>query len=82
MLVAKRLAGGGGAVADRLEPPDIPADPDFVGHERDRADADIARLDPARDYYVRVTTRARPVGGSFLGLTKTITSRARFTFIP
>ena len=24
--------------------------------------ADTARLDPARDYYVRVTTRARPVG--------------------
>jgi hypothetical protein len=44
--------------------------------------ADTARLDPARDYYVRVTTRARPVGGSFLGLTRTITSRARFTFIP
>jgi hypothetical protein len=44
--------------------------------------ADTGSLDPARDYYVRVTTRARPVGGSFLGLTKTITARARFTFIP
>jgi hypothetical protein len=44
--------------------------------------ADTARLDPARDYYVRVTTRARPLGGSFLGLTKTITERAKFTFIP
>jgi hypothetical protein len=41
-----------------------------------------AALDPARDYYVRVTTRARPLGGSFLGLTKTITARAKFTFIP
>jgi hypothetical protein len=44
--------------------------------------ADTATLDPARDYYVRVTTRARPLGGSFLGLTKTITARAKFTFIP
>jgi hypothetical protein len=44
--------------------------------------ADTASLDPARDYYVRVTTRARPLGGSFLGLTKTITARAKFTFIP
>src|SRR4051794_22476646 len=44
--------------------------------------ADTAMLDPARDYYVRVTTRARPVGGSFLGLTKTISARAKFTFIP
>ena len=44
--------------------------------------ADTATLDAARDYYVRVTTRARPVGGSFLGLTKTITGRAKFTFVP
>ena len=44
--------------------------------------ADTAKLDPARDYYVRVTTRARPLGGSLLGLAKTITSQAKFTFIP
>jgi hypothetical protein len=44
--------------------------------------ADTARLDPARDYYVRVTTHARPMGGSLLGLTKTITGQAKFTFIP
>lgn len=44
--------------------------------------ADTATLDPARDYYVRVTTRARPLGGSLLGLTKTITGQVRFTFIP
>ena len=44
--------------------------------------ADTARLDPARDYYVRVTTRARPLGGSLLGLTKTITGQVTFTFVP
>ncbi len=44
--------------------------------------ADTAQLDPARDYYVRVTTRARPLGGSLLGLTKTITGQIKFTFIP
>ncbi len=44
--------------------------------------ADTARLDPARDYYVRVTTRARPLGGSLLGLTKTITGQVKFTFVP
>jgi Domain of unknown function (DUF4390) len=44
--------------------------------------ADISQLDPARDYYVRVTTRSRPLGGSLLGLTKTITGQAKFTFIP
>ena len=44
--------------------------------------ADTAKLDPARDYYVRVTTRARPLGGSLLGLTKTVTGQVKFTFIP
>ena len=44
--------------------------------------ADTARLDAARDYYVRVTTRTRPAGGSLLGLTKTITGQVKFTFIP
>ena len=44
--------------------------------------ADTARLDPARDYYVRVTTKSRPLGGSLLGLTKTITGQVKFTFIP
>src|SRR4249919_1612607 len=44
--------------------------------------ADTARLDPARDYYVRVTTRTRPAGGSLLGLTKTITGQVKFTFVP
>ena len=44
--------------------------------------ADTARLDATRDYYVRVTTRTRPLGGSLLGLTKTITGQVKFTFIP
>jgi hypothetical protein len=44
--------------------------------------ADTARLDPARDYYVRVTTRTRPPGGSLLGLTRTITGQVKFTFVP
>ena len=44
--------------------------------------AETARLDPARDYYVRVTTRTRPPGGSLLGFTKTITGQVKFTFVP
>jgi hypothetical protein len=44
--------------------------------------ADTARLDPARDYYVRVTTNTRQPGGSLLGLTKTITGQVKFTFVP
>jgi len=44
--------------------------------------AEIAKLDPMRDYYVRVTTRSRPLGGSLLGLSKTTTGQVKFTFIP
>ena len=43
---------------------------------------DTSRLDPSRDYYVRITTRARPLGGSMLGLTRSISGSAKFTFIP
>jgi hypothetical protein len=43
---------------------------------------DTSKLDPARDYYVQITTRARPFGGSLLGLTKSITGSAKFTFVP
>jgi hypothetical protein len=44
--------------------------------------ADTSMLDPTRDYYVRVTTRTRPLGGSLLGVTKTITGEVKFTFVP
>jgi hypothetical protein len=44
--------------------------------------ADTRMLDPTRDYYVRVTTRTRPFGGSLLGVTKTITGQVKFTFVP
>jgi hypothetical protein len=44
--------------------------------------ADTSRLDPAREYYVRVTTHAQPVGGSMLGVTKSITAQVKFTFVP
>ena len=43
---------------------------------------DIAKLDPSRDYYVRVTTHTHPVGGSLLGTTKAITGQVKFTFVP
>lgn len=41
-----------------------------------------SRLDPSRDYYVRITSRARPFGGSLLGLTRTLTASAKFTVVP
>ena len=44
--------------------------------------AETSKLDPARDYYVRVTTRTRPVGGSLLGVTRTISGQVKFTFVP
>jgi uncharacterized protein DUF4390 len=44
--------------------------------------ADTSRLDPAREYYVRVTTHTQPVGGSLLGVTKSVTGQVKFTFVP
>ena len=44
--------------------------------------ADTAKLDAAREYYVRVTTRTQPVGGSLLGVTRTIVGQTRFSFVP
>jgi hypothetical protein len=44
--------------------------------------SDTSKLDASRDYYVHITTRARPVGGSLLGLTRSVSGSAKFTFIP
>lgn len=41
-----------------------------------------SQLDPTRDYYVRITARSRPRGGSLLGWASAITGRTKFTFIP
>jgi hypothetical protein len=43
---------------------------------------DTSRLDPNRDYYVRISARSRPQGGSILGWASAITGQAKFTFIP
>lgn len=43
---------------------------------------DTARLDPNRDYYVRISTRERPRGASLFGWGPAITGQAKFTFIP
>ena len=41
-----------------------------------------SKLDPTRDYYVRISARARPSGGSLLGWASAITGQTKFTFIP
>lgn len=41
-----------------------------------------SKLDASRDYYVRISARARPQGGSLLGWTNAVTGQARFSFIP
>lgn len=41
-----------------------------------------SELDATRDYYVRVTTHTRPATTSILGLPRTFSGQARFTFIP
>jgi len=41
-----------------------------------------SKLDPARDYYVRISAQARPRGGSLLGFVSAVTGQAKFTLIP
>ncbi len=41
-----------------------------------------SKLDPNRDYYVRVRARVRPHGTSLLGWTSGISGQAKFTFVP
>jgi hypothetical protein len=41
-----------------------------------------SKLDQARDYYVRITARAKPRGTSLLGWATAIVGQAKFTFIP
>jgi uncharacterized protein DUF4390 len=40
---------------------------------------ETSKLDHARDYYVRISARARPTGESLLGLAKTISGQAKMT---
>ena len=41
-----------------------------------------SKLDPTRDYYVRISARARPASGSMLGWARAVTGQAKFTVIP
>lgn len=41
-----------------------------------------SKLDPNRDYYVRISARVRPPGASLLGWANAVTNQAKFTFIP
>jgi len=43
---------------------------------------DTTKLDATRDYYVRVSARAKPTSGSLIGWASAITGQAKFTFIP
>jgi hypothetical protein len=43
---------------------------------------ETAKLDPNRDYYVRISTSERPRGASIFGWGPAVTGQAKFTFIP
>ncbi len=43
---------------------------------------DTKKLDPNRDYYVRISARARPHGGSLIGWANAVVGQSKFTFIP
>jgi hypothetical protein len=41
-----------------------------------------SKLDSSRDYYVRISARARPRGSSLLGWANPVIGQTKFTFIP
>jgi hypothetical protein len=43
---------------------------------------ETAKLDSSRDYYVRISARARPHAGSIIGWANAVVGQAKFTFIP
>jgi hypothetical protein len=43
---------------------------------------ETSKLDATRDYYVRISARARPSAGSLLGWATAMTGQTKFTFIP
>jgi hypothetical protein len=43
---------------------------------------DTSKLDPNRDYYVRIDASGRPRGTSLLGWGGAVSGQAKFTFIP
>jgi hypothetical protein len=43
---------------------------------------ETSKLDASRDYYVRVSARARPLGASLLGWASAVTAQAKFTYVP
>ena len=42
---------------------------------------ETSKLDPIRDYYVRISAQARPNGESLLGWVRTISGQAKFTLV-
>ena len=43
---------------------------------------DTSKLEASRDYYVRISARAKPHGASLLGWASAITAQTKFTFVP
>ena len=41
-----------------------------------------AKLDPHREYYVRINARVRPPGATLIGWASGVTNLAKFTFVP
>ena len=41
-----------------------------------------SRLDPHREYYVRISARVRPPGATLLGWANGVTNLTKFTFVP
>ena len=71
-----------GHIEDRIDTEDIAVVRTWLTKATRVPLCETSMLDATRDYYVRVTTRTRPVTGSMLGLPRTFSTQTRFTFIP
>lgn len=73
-------------VDGRTEETTVTADEEVVRawltHWSRLALCDTGKLDQTREYYVRVSARARPRSASLVGWASAVTGRAIFTFIP
>jgi hypothetical protein len=41
-----------------------------------------SKLDPHREYYVRISARVRPPGATLIGWASGVTNLAKFSFVP
>ncbi len=71
-----------GRVVDALATKDESAAKKWLTSLEGLALCRTSRLDPHREYYVRISAHVRPPGATLLGWANGVTNLAKFTFVP